>query len=88
MARRRQKRHPACALQDQRTAPTYIFGAICPKDGKGAALVMPGCNTDAIAQYLAAIAGKIEPGRHAVLLLDQASWHMSAHLVVPEPRKS
>jgi len=37
-----------------------------------------------MAQHLAAIAGKIEPGRHAVLLLDQASWHMSAHLVVPE----
>ena len=45
---------------------------------------MPWCNTDAMAQHLAAIAAKIEPGRHAVLLLDQASWHMSAHLVVPE----
>ena len=24
-----------CAPQDQRTASTYIFGAICPKEGKG-----------------------------------------------------
>jgi hypothetical protein len=32
------------APHDQRTALTYIFGAICPKDGKGAALVSPGCN--------------------------------------------
>jgi len=72
------------APQDQRTTSTYIFGAICPKEGKGAALVMPWCNTDAMAQHLAAIADKIEPGHHAVLLLDQASWHMSAHLVVPE----
>jgi len=45
---------------------------------------MPWCNTEAMAQHLAAIAAKIEPGRYAVLLLDQASWHMSAHLVVPE----
>jgi len=45
---------------------------------------MPWCNTDAMAQHLAAIAGKVEPDRHAVLLLDQASWHMSAHLVVPD----
>ena len=37
-----------------------------------------------MAKHLAAIADKIEPGHHAVLLLDQASWHMSAHLVVPE----
>ena len=29
------------APNDQRTASTYIFGAICPKDGKGAALVLP-----------------------------------------------
>ncbi len=33
------------APQDQRTASTCIFGAICPKDGKGAALVLPACNT-------------------------------------------
>lgn len=32
------------ALHDQRTASTYIFGAICPSDGKGAGLVLPLCN--------------------------------------------
>jgi len=70
--------------QDQRTASTYIFGAICPKEGKGAALVIPWCSTDAIAEHLAAIVDKVEPGRHAALLLDQAGWHMSTHLAVPE----
>jgi hypothetical protein len=29
------------APRDQRTASTYIFGAVCPKEGKGTALVMP-----------------------------------------------
>src|SRR5262249_10914924 len=29
------------APRDQRTASTYIFGAVCPKEGKGAALIMP-----------------------------------------------
>ncbi len=66
-----------CAPQDQRTASTYIFGAICPKEGKGAALVMPWCNTEAMARHLAAISDKVEPGRHAALLLDRAGWHMS-----------
>src|SRR5262249_28069625 len=28
------------APRDQRTASTYIFGAVCPKEGKGAALIM------------------------------------------------
>src|SRR5262245_10470262 len=29
------------APRDQRTASTYIFGAVCPKQGKGAALILP-----------------------------------------------
>jgi hypothetical protein len=36
------------APRDQRTASTYIFGAVCPKEGKGAALILPACNTEAM----------------------------------------
>ena len=36
------------APRDQRTASTYIFGAICPNEGKGAGLVLPVCNTQAM----------------------------------------
>jgi hypothetical protein len=41
------------APSDQRTASTYIFGAICPALGKGAALVLPRCNTAAMNLHLA-----------------------------------
>lgn len=71
------------APHDQRTASTYIFGAICPKDGKGAALVLPHCNTEAMNLHLAEIATAIAPGKHAILLLDQAGWPLSSRLVVP-----
>ena len=50
------------ASQDQRTASTYIFGAICPKDGQGAALVLSWCNTAAMTLHLAEIATTIAPG--------------------------
>ena len=33
--------------------------------------------------HLAEIARMVEPGRHAVLLLDQSGWHLSADLEVP-----
>ena len=66
------------------TASTYIFGAICPSDGKGAALVLPACNTEAMNLHLAEITKEIAPGRHAALLLDQAGWHLSRRVVVPE----
>ncbi len=71
------------AAQDQRTASTYIFGAICPREGKGAALVLPHCNTAAMNLHLAEIASTVAPGAHAVLLLDQAGWHLSHQLTVP-----
>jgi hypothetical protein len=68
---------------DQRTASTYIFGAICPQDGKGAALVLPHCNIAAMNLHLAEIAAAVAPGAHAALLVDQAGWHMSDRLQVP-----
>src|SRR3954453_17738745 len=71
------------APQDQRTASTYIFGAICPAEGKAAGLVMPWCNTEAMNLHLAEISARVAPGRHAVLVVDQAGWHLSAGLNVP-----
>ena len=66
------------APTDQRTASAYIFGAICPKHGKGAALR----NTEAMNLHLAEIATQIAPGAHAALV-DQAGWHLSGRLVMP-----
>ena len=71
------------APKDQRTAFAYIFGAICPKDGKGAALVTPRCDTEAMNLHLAEVATQIAPGAHAALPVDQAGWHLSGGLVVP-----
>jgi hypothetical protein len=71
------------APHDQRTASTYIFGAICPYDGKGAGLVLPLCNTEAMDLHLQEIGKAVAQGKHAVLLLDQAGWHMSNKLTVP-----
>src|ERR1700755_2616670 len=71
------------APRDQRTASTYIFGAVCPKEGKGAALIMPACNTEAMNLHLAEIAATVAPAAHAILLVDQAGWHLSTRLLVP-----
>src|SRR3977135_352065 len=71
------------APRDQRTASTYIFGAVCPKQGKGADLILPTSNTEAMNLHLVEIAATVAPGAHAVLLVDQAGWHLSTGLVVP-----
>ena len=71
------------APSDQRTASTYIFGTICPKEGKAVGLILPWCNTAAMNLHLAAISADVGPGRHTALLLDQAGWHLSRKLAVP-----
>ena len=72
------------APHDQRTASTYIFGAICPQEGKAVGLILPRCNSAAMNLHLAAISADIAPGRHVALLLDQAGWHLSTKLAVPD----
>src|SRR4249920_2448539 len=71
------------APHDQRTQSTYIFGAICPAEGKGAGLVLPFCNIEAMNLHLAEISQAVAADAHAVLLVDQAGWHSSDKLVLP-----
>jgi hypothetical protein len=71
------------APHDQRTKSAYIFGAICPADGKAAGLVLPFCNTETMNLHLAEISQAVAPGAHAVLLMGQAGWHTTPRLDVP-----
>jgi len=34
--------------------------------------------------HLAEISKAVDPGAHAVVIVDQAGWHMSAKLVIPD----
>jgi transposase len=70
--------------KDQRYESAYLFGAICPERGAGAAVVMPKANTPAMQLHLDEISRAVSPGRHAVLLLDRAGWHTTAALNVPK----
>lgn len=71
------------APHDQRTGSAYIFGAICPAEGKAAGLVLPFCNTEAMRLHLDEISLAVAPDAHALLLVDQAGWHISDRLDVP-----
>jgi len=68
---------------DQRYASAYLFGAICPARGTGAALALPLANTEAMQLHLDEISTQVARGAHAVLLLDRAGWHTTGKLNVP-----
>ena len=69
---------------DQRYESAYLFGAICPARGTGAALALPYADTHATQLHLDEIARTVRRGAHAVLLLDRAGWHTTPALAVPK----
>lgn len=72
------------AVADLRTRSAWIFGAICPEKGTAAGLVLPVCNLHSMQLHLAEISRTVAQGAHAVLIVDQAAWHTSQKLNVPE----
>jgi transposase len=72
------------ALADLRTKSAYLFGAICPARGTGAAIVMPHANSQAMQHHLDEIARLVRPKAHALMILDQAAWHITEKLRIPD----
>ena len=69
--------------RDRRFTWAYLFGAICPARGTGAALVMPTVSIEAMNKHLAEISQCVSVSAIALLILDGAGWHGSPRLVVP-----
>jgi hypothetical protein len=68
---------------DQRYENAYLFGAICPARGVGAALVLPHADTEAMQLHLDEISRHVAEGGHAVMLFDRAGRHTAGNLDVP-----
>lgn len=68
---------------DQRYKSAYLYGAICPARGIGAALALPFADTEAMQLHLDEISRHVARRAHAVLLLDRAGWHTTAKLNLP-----
>lgn len=68
---------------DQRYKNAYLFGAICPKRGTGAAVVLPFANTKAMQLHLEEISRNVARKAHAIILMDRAGWHTTGKLKIP-----
>ena len=69
------------AAKDLGFASAYVFGAVCPIEGKAAALIMPVCNTAAMNHHLSEISSQVAADAHALVILDRAGWHRSQALM-------
>jgi hypothetical protein len=71
-------------VRDNRHDTAYIFGAICPARGIGAAVVMPTINTYCMNLHLAEISTQVTTGAVAAVICDGAGWHQSGgKLILP-----
>ncbi len=62
----------------------YLFGAVFPALGKAAAIVMPRANTEAMNLHLEEISCHVPADSHAIMFMDNAAWHSSKALRIPE----
>jgi DDE superfamily endonuclease len=62
-------------VRDNRHDTAYLFGAICPARGVGAAMITPAANTECMNLHLKEISTQVTPGACAALICDGAGWH-------------
>jgi putative transposase len=73
---------PRRVRQDGRES-LYVLTAVCAASGAAAGLVMPELNTAVINRFLEEFSRQLAAGVHAVLLWDNAGYHVGKGLVVP-----
>jgi len=72
-------------VRDNRHDSAYLYGAICPARGLGAAIIMPAANTEGMNEHLKEISTQVAQGAHALLICDGAGWHqIGGALKVPD----
>src|SRR4030043_2278790 len=61
----------------------YVFTAVCPALGRMTSLILPWANTEMMDIFLRRVAGGFS-NYFILMLVDQAGWHTSQKLEVPE----
>ena len=62
-------------VRDNRHDSAYIFGAICPARGLGAAMIMPAANAEGMNKHLKELSTQVTRSAIAVVICDGAGWH-------------
>ena len=62
----------------------YVIGAVCPQTGKSSGLLSPYINAEIMNIYLQQFSKELAEDVQAVLIWDQAGFHKSKQLKVPD----
>ena len=72
------------AFKQTEYAWVYLFAAVCPATGATHEWLMPYVNTEAMNLFMRTFSESLAKDVHAVMILDQAGWHRSKTLSVPD----
>ena len=61
----------------------YVFAAVCAALGRMTALILPFVNTDMMNLFLDYVSRDFKDF-FVIMIVDQAGWHMTKHLKIPE----
>jgi transposase len=61
----------------------YLYAAVEPATGASTALLAPHVNTGTMSVFLRMLSEDLGPRDHAVVIMDQAGWHVSKRLAMP-----
>lgn len=76
----------AATLSRERTALGFSKRSARPRhhaQDKGAGRVLPRCDSETMTAHIAVISAMVARGADAVVILDQAGWHLSGSLAIP-----
>lgn len=65
------------AVRQQQFLNAYVYGAVCPAKDNGVALILPRADTACMNRHLEEISLYVDKGKHAVIIVDGATWHRS-----------
>ena len=72
------------AVKQTRYEWVYLYAAVEPATGESVALQAPQVNIGTMNVFLKMLGQELGPLDHAVLIMDQAGWHKSRALLLPE----
>ena len=72
------------AVKQTRYEWVYLYAAVEPATGVSVALQAPLVNTGTMNVFLKMLGEELAPNDYAVLIMDQAGWHKSRALELPE----
>lgn len=71
-------------LRQTRYEWVYLYAAVEPATGESVALLAPNVNTGTFNVFLSMLSEELGPGEQAVLIMDQAGWHKSKGVRLPD----